>query len=200
MANVVEVAGKLGVTLRLRSASAPKAFFSGVSKSSVHEAWTTPPDFLDRLYPLVGGAFGLDPCSPTRNPDRAPVRAAMHYIEDDDGLVLAWSGAVFMNPPYGREIGKWIAKARREVEERRAEVVFGLVPARTDTKWWHRDVAFAADTWLLQGRLRFGGMEGGAAPFASALVVWGLDEAGRAEVSAAFPSSGACHIRPATRS
>ncbi len=196
MASMGKVAGALGVGLRLRQSTVPKAFYSGASKSSVHQAWTTPAEFLERLYPLVGGVFQLDPCSPTHEPDEAPVRAATYYTEADDGLVLPWSGSVFMNPPYGRDIRRWVAKARQEVDNGAAAVVFGLVPARTDTHWWHESVAHVADVWILRGRLRFGGLDGGVAPFASALVAWGLNDACRDDVHRAFPSSEAWHVAP----
>ncbi len=58
------------------------------------------------------------------------------------------------------------------MEERRAAVVTALVPARTDTRWWHEHVAGRADVFLLRGRLAFGDGEQ-AAPFPSALAVWG---------------------------
>jgi hypothetical protein len=77
-----------------------------------------------------------------------------------------------MNPPYGRCLSRWTAKAKAEVEQGNAEVVVGLVPARPDTTYWHRDVAGSASVFFLKGRLKFGNAEQ-VAPFPSCLVVWG---------------------------
>jgi hypothetical protein len=164
----------------------PARFWSSAAVSSAHDAWTTPPDLLARLYPLLpGNQFDLDPCSPTADRRRAPVRALLHYTEADDGLSLPWRGMVWMNPPYGRQIGAWTAKARVEVKAGNAQTVLGLVPARSDTRWWHADVAGHADVVMMQGRLKFG--DGAAsAPFASALVVWGSDDTLRAGLRSEF--------------
>lgn len=194
---VATVATTLGVSLRLRSADEPRAFYSTVSNSSAHDAWTTPPSFLERLYPIVGGCFTLDPCSPTRDGAKAPVRARLYYTKKDDGLSLRWTGTVFMNPPYGREISHWVVKARHEVQEGQATSVFALLPARTDTNWWFDNITDVADVWLLRGRLHFGGEGGGAAPFASALVAWGLDADLRARAREAFSRTDASYIAPA---
>ena len=78
-----------------------------------------------------------------------------------------------MNPPYGREIGLWARKARLEAVE--GSLVVGLVPARTDTRWWQESVLGHADVYFIAGRLKFGGAEN-SAPFPSAIVIWaGLD-------------------------
>ena len=167
---VMERVGEaLGAGLALVPLDGAAAFFTGTASSSTWDAWATPRDVLERLYRVVGGGFDLDPCSPGRG--RCRVRARMHHDEDDDGLSREWRGTVYMNPPYGRTIGRWTAKARGEVEAGRASLVIGLLPARTDTRWWHADIAGRADMWLLRGRLAFGDGEQ-PAPFASALVVW----------------------------
>ena len=59
----------------------------------------------------------------------------MHYAVEDDGLRLAWCGTVFVNPPYNRQVGLWMAKSSTEVESGAASAVFALVAARTDTAW-----------------------------------------------------------------
>jgi phage N-6-adenine-methyltransferase len=148
--------------------------------------WATPPEVLERLYDVVGGRFDLDPCSPGKA--RSRVRARTHYTEQDDGLSLPWHGAVFMNPPYGGRITAWTAKARVEAAAGHAACVFGLVPARTDTRWWHRDVAGIAHVWLLRGRLAFGdGTQ--SAPFPSALILWGGDHELARRIAGAFPDA-----------
>jgi len=124
-----------------------------------------------------------------------PVRARVRYTAEDDALALSWRAeSVFVNPPYGRMLARWVAKARNEHEAGRAGLVVALIPARTDTKWWHGSVVGAADVWLLKGRLAFGdGTQ--VAPFPSAIVVWGADGDRRAMISRAF-SDAWCVPRP----
>jgi hypothetical protein len=74
-----------------------------------------------------------------------------------------------MNPPYGRAIKDWMAKAY-DSSKNGAKVVC-LVPARTDTAWWH-DYAMKGEITFLRGRLKFGNSKN-SAPFPSALVVFG---------------------------
>ena len=112
----------------------------------------------------------------------------MHYTPDEDGLSLPWRGTVFVNPPYGRAVSAWTEKARGEVEAARATTVVALLPARTDTKWWHQSVAGIADVFLLRGRLKFGG-EAVSAPFPSAVVVWGANTTTCAELIEAMPDA-----------
>lgn len=127
----------------------------------------------------------MTPALPGR---RGPVRARLRYTAEDDGLALPWRGTVFVNPPYGRQLTLWVAKARREVEKGRTSLVITLVPARTDTRWWHDHVVGRADVWMLRGRLAFG--DGSQAPpFPSAVVAWGADEEHRARMAAAFPDA-----------
>ena len=77
-----------------------------------------------------------------------------------------------MNPPYGRALPRWMSKAVTEVWTERARRVVCLVPARTDTAWWHRYVLpFAAEIQYLRGRVRFEGAVS-SAPFPSAVVVF----------------------------
>jgi transcriptional regulator with XRE-family HTH domain len=148
-----------------------KDFYTHAGNASVNHDWHTPMEFLERLY-RVFGEFDLDPCSPTKKKSTAPVRAKMRYTAEDDGLGLPWFGTAFLNPPYGRTLGQWTMKAKEEVAIGNAQIVVALLPARTDTSYWHRDIARTAHVFFLQGRLRFGdGRQ--AAPFPSALVVWG---------------------------
>lgn len=82
-----------------------------------------------------------------------------------------WTGeVVFMNPPYGREIGKWIKKARDESAKFRGAKVVALVPSRTDTAWWH-DYVIDYEVRFLRGRLKFNGHKN-SAPFPSAIVIF----------------------------
>lgn len=71
-----------------------------------------------------------------------------------------------MNPPYGREIGKWVKKAA----ESNATVVC-LLPARTDTKWFHEYILGKAEIRFVKGRLKFGDGKN-SAPFPSMVVIF----------------------------
>ena len=73
-----------------------------------------------------------------------------------------------MNPPYGRTIGLWMKKAYEE--SCNGALVVCLVPARTDTKWWH-DYSMKGEVIFLRGRLKFGGHKN-SAPFPSAIIIF----------------------------
>lgn len=94
----------------------------------------------------------------------------MRFTIDDDALSLPWFGRVFVNPPYGRDLGAWTTKGRSEFETGSVETIVALVPVRTDTNWWHIDVISPATVLFLKVRLRFGDGKQ-SAPFPSALVV-----------------------------
>lgn len=129
--------------------------------SSKTDDWQTPPDFFAKLDSVFH--FTLDPCASAQN-----AKCRKYYTADDDGLSKSWDGEiVFMNPPYGREIGAWMKKA----SEAKALVVC-LVPARTDTRWWQDYViGGGGHVTFLGGRLKFGrGTD--PAPFPSAIVVY----------------------------
>lgn len=126
--------------------------------------WNTPQSLLEKLYTVF--SFDLDPCSDSK--EHPNVRACIHYTEEDDGLSKPWCGVVYMNPPYGRKIGRWLHKA----VTCGAETVVSLVPARTDTAWWQDNVPWASFVVFIRGRLCFGKATSGA-PFPSALVVFG---------------------------
>jgi len=136
-------------------------------KRSVHfrsdsYEWSTPDDLFSRLD--LRFRFDLDVCASAQN-----AKCERHYTRDDDGLSQPWMGVCWMNPPYGREIGKWVAKAY--AASLNGATVVCLLPARTDTAWWHQFVGRAANVTFLKGRLRFGGQRN-AAPFPSAIVVF----------------------------
>ena len=145
----------LGAGPVLTPAGEKPSFYKHAGNSSAHEAWATPGWLLDRLH-SVFGRFDLDPCSATKDRRLARVKARTYFTATDDGLSLPWSGTVFLNPPYGRELRFWSAKARTEFELGNAKTVIALVPARTDTGWWHNDIAGKASIFFLKGRLSFG--------------------------------------------
>ncbi len=187
LAVLERVADALGAGLVLVGSGRNATFFSLAATSSAADTWATPKEVLERLYQVVGGPFCLDPCSARRG--RGRVQARVHLDSTDDGLSFEWQAdAVYMNPPYGRVIGDWTSKALIEVQSGRAKLVVGLVPARTDTRWWHSTVVAHADVWLLRGRLAFGDGEN-AAPFPSALVLWGGKPIHRVRMSEAYPEA-----------
>jgi phage N-6-adenine-methyltransferase len=134
----------------------------GVHFSSQTDLWSTPPDLFDALDREFN--FTLDVCAIAEN-----AKCAQFYSPADNGLAQPWSGVCWMNPPYGREIGAWMAKARDSA--RAGATVVALVPARTDTKWWHDIVNGSTEVRFLPGRLKFGGSNN-SAPFPSAVVVF----------------------------
>lgn len=127
--------------------------------------WGTPQDLYDDLDAAFH--FILDPAASSKN-----AKAEFYYTTEDDGLSRPWRirapGSVFVNPPYGRNVGRWIEKAWTEAKY--VDVVM-LLPARTDTRWWHDLVMLASQIWLIKGRLTFEGADN-CAPFPSCIVVY----------------------------
>lgn len=130
--------------------------------SSKTDLWATPQEFFDKYNALYG--FSLDVCA---NKDNA--KCSKFFSIEDNGLEQDWSGSCWMNPPYGREIIHWMKKAYES--SLCGATVVCLVPARTDTKWWH-EYAMKGDIEFIRGRLKFGGSKN-SAPFPSAVVVFG---------------------------
>ena len=151
--------------------------------SSRDQTWQTPAALLAAILAAAGRCeFDLDPCSPRAD---GPVPAAVRWTEADDGLALPWQGLVFVNPPYSRALPLWVAKCAQEASA--GTTVIGLVPSRTDTRWWHNSVAGGADIIMIKGRLKFSSRKM-AAPFPSALVVWN-DQALAQKIAAALPGA-----------
>ncbi|MCG1347457.1 phage N-6-adenine-methyltransferase [Staphylococcus epidermidis] len=136
--------------------------------SSKSNEWTTPQHLFDELNREYH--FTLDPCATHEN-----AKCEKYFTEKENGLLQDWSDdVVFMNPPYGREIKHWIKKAYEE--SLNGATVVCLIPARTDTTYWH-DFIFdkAFDIRFLKGRLKFGDSKN-SAPFPSAIVVYKCKE------------------------
>ena len=129
--------------------------------SSKSNEWSTPQDFYDQLDKEFH--FSLDVAA-----DAGNAKCARYYTQADDGLAQSWDNTtVFCNPPYGREIGKWVKKA----SQAQGGVVVMLIPARTDTKYFHEYIYKKAEIRFLKGRLKFGGSKN-SAPFPSMVVVF----------------------------
>lgn len=129
--------------------------------SSKSNEWSTPQDFFDELNKEFN--FTLDPCATKEN-----AKCAKYYTQKDDGLAQSWDNEiVFCNPPYGREIKKWVKKASEAV----GGIVVLLIPARTDTTYFHDNIYNKAEIRFIRGRLKFGNSKT-PAPFPSMVVVY----------------------------
>tara|TARA_R110000868_G_scaffold99193_1_gene273081 strand:+ start:259 stop:675 length:417 start_codon:yes stop_codon:yes gene_type:complete len=135
---------------------------NNVHFSSATDLWATPQDFFDQQN-VLHGPFDIDVCADVTN-----AKCAKFFDKAVDGLSQQWTGKCWMNPPYGRDIGKWMKKAKESAVA--GAMVVCLVPARTDTKWWH-DYAMSGDIVFIRGRLKFGGSKN-SAPFPSAVVIF----------------------------
>lgn len=131
--------------------------------SSRTDLWATPADFFARLNEEFN--FTLDVCALPEN-----AKCERFFTPADDGLSQQWIGVCWMNPPYGRDIRRWVEKAY--LSARAGSTVVCLLPARTDTSWWHTWVMRANEIRFVRGRLRFGNSKN-SAPFPSAVVVFG---------------------------
>lgn len=139
-----------------------KAANDNVHFSSKTDLWATPIDFFNKMSEQHG-PFDMDVCANSEN-----AKAQIFFTQEIDGLQQEWRGKCWMNPPYGRTIGLWMKKAF-EASLGGAKVVC-LVPARTDTAWWH-DYAMKGEITFIRGRLKFGDAVN-SAPFPSAVVVF----------------------------
>lgn len=131
--------------------------------SSKSDLWSTPDDFFAELDKEFH--FTLDVCATADN-----AKCDDYYTEAMDGLSLKWDGIVWCNPPYGRNINKWIKKAVNAALE--GATVVMLLPARTDTTWFHELIYRRAEIRFIRGRLKFGGSNN-AAPFPSMICIFG---------------------------
>ena len=129
--------------------------------SSASDDWATPQNLFDELNAIH--KFDLDVCASASN-----AKCKKFFDKEIDGLTQEWIGSVWCNPPYGRTIGSWIKKAFESAGNGTKVVM--LIPARTDTAWWHDYVAKGEVTFI-RGRLKFGNSKN-SAPFPSAIVVF----------------------------
>lgn len=133
--------------------------------SSKTDLWATPQEFFDELDREFH--FNLDVCALPEN-----AKCERYYTPEQDGLSQTWKGVIWCNPPYGREIGSWVRRAYLASAVGAATVVM-LLPARTDTRWFHEYIYGRSNTEIrfIRGRLHFGGAKN-AAPFPSMVVVF----------------------------
>ncbi|MBQ3060208.1 MAG: adenine methyltransferase [Desulfovibrio sp.] len=133
--------------------------------SSTRQDWETPWPFFMKMNDQYG-PFVLDVCATPAN-----TKCEQFFTKEENGLLQPWYGRAWMNPPYGRGINAWVKKATEEVRKNTEQVVC-LLPARTDTAWWHDYVErYAFSVRFIRGRITFAGARH-AAPFPSVIVIF----------------------------
>lgn len=132
--------------------------------SSKTDQWATPQDFFDELNKEFN--FNLDPCA-----DELNHKCDKYFTEEQDGLKQEWGGyTIFCNPPYGSVLKDWVKKCHDESKKPNTKVVM-LIPARTDTKYFHEYIYNKAEVRFIKGRLKFGNSKN-SAPFPSMIVIF----------------------------
>lgn len=152
------------------------------------QEWYTPQYILDKVYNVF--PVSLDPCSEGKQ----RVDADIHYTKEDNGLSIPWSGCVFMNPPYGREIGKWVKKFLEEWNSGNIQDAMLLVPVKTDTNWWYQ-LSQHLDCWCaVHSRIKFISpdleKQTTTGTFASAMILFTRDTEVRSKFCAQFSDMG----------
>ena len=135
---------------------------TGLFSSNTNE-WATPQKIYDELNKEFN--FNLDPCATPEN-----AKCKRYFTQSDNGLSQSWDNSnVFCNPPYGRKLAEWVKKA----SECRGGVCVLLIPARTDTRYFHEYIYKKENTEIrfIKGRLKFGDSKN-SAPFPSMLVIY----------------------------
>lgn len=148
--------------------------------------WYTPPEILDLIYQVMD--IDLDPASLYP----ATVLARKHYTKQTDGLSKPWRGNIFLNPPYGREVGKWIDKLEEEWRSCHIKNAIILIHAKTDTKWFGKIADMAAEMCCWRGRITFQSPDGknGKGTFPSLLILLSTDKEIRYKFHDTFCSKG----------
>ena len=142
---------------------------SNVHFMSERQDWGTPDRFMEWISDVFGLEFDLDAAASDHNH-----KAPCYFTREQDGLKQDWFGRVWLNPPFGRELPMWLEKCVEEIERDEVHSITVLIPARTDTRWFHELVVpYAYEILLIKGRFNFRfdrAIEGANAPFPSMLV------------------------------
>jgi len=137
--------------------------------TSDKDDWQTPLDLFELLSDYYN--FDCDVCADDNN-----ALCENYFTKENSCLTADWYGMNFMNPPYGRDIIKFVSKAHHQYDML-GNVTIGLLPARTDTKWFHNYIYDQAEIIFIKGRLKFrGGKLLQPAPFPSMIVGWGVNQ------------------------
>ena len=147
--------------------------------SSKTVEWETPQDLFDQLDRDF--RFTLDAAATPEN-----AKCERFYTKEDDALIQEWTGTVWCNPPYGRQIGAFVEKGYNAAAEGEADDVVMLLPARTDTRWWHEHVMHSHSIGFVRGRLKFGGGHN-CAPFPSAIVHFSNERFEEDQIEGGYP-------------
>ena len=135
----------------------------GMMTSNSNE-WATPKLFYEELNKEFN--FTLDPCSTDENH-----KCEKYYTIKENGLIQDWGeNIVFCNPPYGTAIKQWVKKCYEENKKNNITIVM-LIPARTDTTYFHEYIYNKAEIRFIKGRLKFNDGKN-PAPFPSMLVIY----------------------------
>lgn len=150
----------MGIPRSTKERNKEMSFTTGMRSSNTDE-WATPQYLFDELNEEF--RFDVDVCANEEN-HKCPV----YFNKEQDGLSFDWGGykSVWCNPPYGRQIRKWVKKAY----ESGTQVVM-LLPARTDTTWFHEWIYGKAEIRFIRGRVKFGNGKVDA-PFPSMVVIF----------------------------
>ena len=127
-------------------------------KKTVYE---TPPEIFEPLDAEF--KFDLDVCAIAEN-----AKCDIFFSPEDNGLERAWKGTCWMNPPFGREMKNWVKKAY--LEWKNGCTVVALLPARTNTAWWH-DWVMKGEQRFIRGEVKFVGYDRGLW-MPMAIVIW----------------------------
>ncbi len=143
----------------------------------------TPRNFIRWLIEnKIGRDLSMDAAA-----DKSNAVVEYYYDEETNGLTSPWFGVVWCNPPYGREISQWVEKAAKEIQRAEVESIWMLVPARTDTQWFHEIVIPNAYlVYLIKGRINFNhktSIKGANAPFPSMLILYRKHKLPDAEIT-----------------
>jgi phage N-6-adenine-methyltransferase len=133
---------------------------------SAKQEWTTPQTLFDRLNQEFH--FTIDLAADATN-----TKCKQYFDAEKNGLLQSWKGVGWLNPPYGakeQRLEHWVKKAHSTQQQGNATVVM-LIPARTNTRWWHQYCMAAAEVRFICGRPKFGSAEHGL-PQPLALVVF----------------------------
>ena len=178
ISNIEKGGGSVASLLRLMERLAPNAkrraperAYWGQGNKEDRDSRFTPPEFMENIYAAFG-PIDIDPCAHRLSPVVAKRRILLD--EGGDGLADDWSGRLaFVNPPFSAQL-KWLQRAHEQWRAGNVEVVVCLVPARTDSAWFHHTLTADADICLLEGRVRFLDLRGRAQPTPFSLMLVAL--------------------------
>ena len=133
--------------------------------TSNKDDWETPQDLFEELNSQFN--FNLDAAASKKN-----AKCKRYFTKKDDALKQEWgNNVIWCNPPYGKQIGKFVEKAYYTWLKFPKSIVVMLLPARTDTKWFHEYIYNKAEIRYIKGRIHFSGSKNGA-PFPSMIVIY----------------------------